>query len=737
MKTKILVIVALFTAWSVRAQNISITAVDVPTNDAYIQYVEPQGLIPGLAGTNVTWAFTGLQTLKKDTIKWRNPAATPFVNQFSGATVVSNYATLYRHAYDLPTLVPHLPKDLFDLGYLEAGANGLYQMGNATKARMIILPATNDTLWLSEQISVSNPTPELVVPFPLEYGKTELGLHYRYVAKGVRTNGAGVYDSITIVRNIHKNFFADASGGLITPVRAYGNVVRLRTSIDGYDSLYVRNMLTNEHTAMRLSEYHPTVYSWFAQDLGAQKQWEVFRLTTTPNGAIEAFYKTDVQPLLNFTVPGVEVMQNAGVIKAEVRLSNPDYSRTINVRYTTEIQPITAEPGIDFLHSNGTLTFAPGDTLGYIPLTILEDSIMEDRKFFLLRINTPENADIGATDTYVIGINDSNRPSIRFSHKDTIFSELSDVAYVPVYMNYLLDSPVELYLSTEARTAQPGRDYVHFENRLFTLPAYTNKIFVPVQIIDNGFLEPARDFVLRINWVSPNAVLSYPDTIRVIISDDDFKPNLQLSKTDTTIYEATNGESNNLILNVRLSYPIVEPITVHYKLVPGTAQPSIDYVDVTEPLTFLPGETLKTFKVRILNNLKNQPNRRTFTIELANNTPNSQLGFMQKCLVTILDNDPIPTDTTQNPAISRDELKAKLNFALYPNPTQGILSTTMLEGLKGIAAYDINGRVLSLSYRNGVDNRLYIDLSGHPNGVYYLQFNTTSGDFTEKVVLTR
>jgi len=307
-----------------QAQNdITVTAEDVPAADVQVAWVEPQALIPDLAGPDVTWAYNAVQTTRRDTLKWRDPATTPFVNQFSTSTVVSNFATYYRSAFDLPSLVPHIPKDLFDFGYLRAQNDGLYLLGNATPYREIVLPQSNDTLILFEQTSNTAPIEELVVPFPLAYGKTDLNLTYRYEIHGLRKRATGGVDTITIVRTLSKNFYADAYGKLITPDRNYARVVRLRTGIDGTDSMYVKSPFAGENQAIRLAAYHPIIYSWFADDIGTQKQWEVFRLVTTAEGTVQAYYKTDSLPLVYFKSTGKEVIQNAGVIPIEVRLSYP------------------------------------------------------------------------------------------------------------------------------------------------------------------------------------------------------------------------------------------------------------------------------------------------------------------------------------------------------------------------------------------------------------------------------
>ena len=70
-----------------------------------------------------------------------------------------------------------------------------------------------------------------------------------------------------------------------------------------------------------------------------------------------------------------------GELLFPVTLSNPG-SETVVLSYTTAAD--TAEEGTDYEPASGTLSFTPGETSGTIPVTVLDDTLLEPREESLL-----------------------------------------------------------------------------------------------------------------------------------------------------------------------------------------------------------------------------------------------------------------------------------------------------------------------------------------------------------------
>jgi hypothetical protein len=84
-----------------------------------------------------------------------------------------------------------------------------------------------------------------------------------------------------------------------------------------------------------------------------------------------------------------------------VRLSAPF---TANVTVSYAVTGGTATSGLDYTLIPGTLTFAPGETVKNISLTIINDSVVEPDETVIIALSAPTNATLGSivTHTYTI-----------------------------------------------------------------------------------------------------------------------------------------------------------------------------------------------------------------------------------------------------------------------------------------------------------------------------------------------
>jgi chitinase len=69
-----------------------------------------------------------------------------------------------------------------------------------------------------------------------------------------------------------------------------------------------------------------------------------------------------------------------------VFLSRPS-TTTLNVSFQTT--PGSAHTGSDFQNRNGTLSFAPGETVKTITVNIVGDTLEEDQETFTVGLNSP------------------------------------------------------------------------------------------------------------------------------------------------------------------------------------------------------------------------------------------------------------------------------------------------------------------------------------------------------------
>jgi uncharacterized repeat protein (TIGR01451 family) len=104
---------------------------------------------------------------------------------------------------------------------------------------------------------------------------------------------------------------------------------------------------------------------------------------------------TAVPPPSLFLGDAMVTEGDSGITNAAfpVRLFPPS-TQIVSVAFTTI--PITAQPGLDYVPTNGTLTLAPGATNGTIYVAVLGDTLNESNETFQLELSAPQDALIGA-----------------------------------------------------------------------------------------------------------------------------------------------------------------------------------------------------------------------------------------------------------------------------------------------------------------------------------------------------
>jgi hypothetical protein len=112
-------------------------------------------------------------------------------------------------------------------------------------------------------------------------------------------------------------------------------------------------------------------------------------------------------------------------------------------------------------------------------------------------------------------------------------------------------------------------------------------------------------------------------------------PTVRFNKAEYSVAE--NGASAPI--SVTLSAASGLTVTVDYAASDGTAIGGVDYTPVSGTLAFVPGETLKTFNVPVLDNGIDEIGR---TVNLAMSNPlNAHLGTPNVATITVLEDDPV------------------------------------------------------------------------------------------------
>ncbi len=100
---------------------------------------------------------------------------------------------------------------------------------------------------------------------------------------------------------------------------------------------------------------------------------------------------------------------------------------------------------------------------------------------------------------------------------------------------------------------------------------------------------------------------------------------------------------------------------------------------------------------------------------------------------TISDNVIVDGDELVNINLTLTNISEYQNsqILIYPNPSSGIFNVRTFEKLSSIIITDITGKtILTIEYVP-----FHIDLSNHPKGMYFIQVETESSIYTQKLII--
>lgn len=429
------------------------------------------------------------------------------------------------------------------------------------------------------------------------------------------------------------------------------------------------------------------------------------------------------QPMVNFGQASFRFYEHAGTIRVPVILSHKSDS-LIKVSIVSVSGIGNAQPNVDFKTVTEELIFLPGDSLLYVDCTLLEDSHIEDEEYFMLRISDIDNGIIGDLDFALISIVDNEKPFVKFPAFDTLVPEQEAIINIPVLLEKTLSEAASITVSTTPINARPGKEFIPFQSSV-TIPAGTNSFWIPVQLLDDTYLEDTSAFTISILSSSNNIGIGIPNAMNIIIIDNDFKPNIQfktncnplnpLCNADTVVFEAFGATDNTILFEVNLSYPALEPIHAHIFTTDSSAYANKHYKPVDEFITILPGVQQYKIGIPIINNLQIDATS-IFFLNIGDVSSNCQKGYYTSYRISIKDNDPA--------SIVNGSLQTQ-DMGIFPNPVNDICHLRFLNSkflnLSDISLKIINsaGQAFFLPYTLN-ENGIEIDTKSLFPGIYFV-----------------
>lgn len=293
--------------------------------------------------------------------------------------------------------------------------------------------------------------------------------------------------------------------------------------------------------------------------------------------------------------------------------------------------------GIDYTLNPGVLTFSPGQTEKFIPLTITNDSLAESQETVNVLLNYPSRAVLGSPSSYTYTILDDDGPAISqpvagFASVTSTGVENQSPMLVPVVISRASSNEVTVnYTTTAGGSATSGSDYTEVSGTLTFSPGETVKN-ISLPILNDAIAESGKTIVLSLSSPS-NAQLSTASIHTFTLTDDDV-PVVTLAATVPT---ATEGGGSGAFTFYRTG-PTTSALAVSFTRA-GSATSGADFTafSPTTSVTIPAGQSLVNLSVLPVQNLTPEVDE-TVIVTLASGG-GYVIGSPAAATVTIKDDD--------------------------------------------------------------------------------------------------
>lgn len=342
-----------------------------------------------------------------------------------------------------------------------------------------------------------------------------------------------------------------------------------------------------------------------------------------------------------FTSAGYQVNENGLQAAITIRRvggtsgPNPDGSGNTSVQFATT--PGTAVPGVNYSTVNTSVSFPVGEVLETVFVPVIDDNVITSNKTVNLALSNPgAPAVLGdQTNAVLTIVNTDNSFSFSSPNFQVAKNVPTGAATITIVRNGGTTGSATVGFSTTTNgTAVIGTDYTPTNASVTFNPGDTFKT-VLVGINNNGLPEGDRTVtmvmsnILNANVVDPsNAVLTIKDTTFSV-------GQLYLSSTN---YFVNEGDGTATLTVIR-SGGSSGTVSAFYYTTPVTATPGLNYITVSNSVSFADGQTNRTISVPLIDNNVSQGTE-IFNVTLVTNINSGiTLGYPSNASVFIADND--------------------------------------------------------------------------------------------------
>ena|GEM_PF-2414997 len=306
-----------------------------------------------------------------------------------------------------------------------------------------------------------------------------------------------------------------------------------------------------------------------------------------------------------------------------VQLNPSIVGRTLSNAQTLSINYATSggSPGVDYTPTNGTFSWAAGNTADQTFQVGIVNHTGSPRSFNVV-LSIPAGGgggiQLGSYPTAVVPITDPSAPpvsppppppalpTVQFSSSIYSTSDQASIVYLGVTESQGASATV--YYSTHDLTAVAGKDYAGATSYSAAISSGSGTIWIP--LIDDHLVEPDETFSVTLDSVS-YGVLGLPTRAVVTIHDaDTMAPHVTFSSASVL----ENVSTGTAQVTATLSRPYSIPFTAPYQTSNGGAVAPGDYTATAGTLTFAANQTSQPVSIPIINDNDPYEAPKSFTV---------------------------------------------------------------------------------------------------------------------------
>ena len=703
---------------STAASSINTTTVATPTSGAYLQWRPTTSAATSTTGLPTSGVFPmwlKLERVGDSFTSWYSTNGTAWTiagtvnlplgtNALAGLAVCSHVdGTLATGVFDNVSITPSAGGVLEsqDIGFLSAPgsasvSSGTYTLqgsgsdifGTADAFQFMRMPIQGDCVLIARAVSLTNTNSSAKIGLMIRENSSGWARHVYFGAKP----GSGL-------EMINRSTTAATAQGTIVDDVVTGGTL---TFAPGETAKTIPVTITNDKLLERPETIVLTLRNanGAGLDVFSQYTYTIENDDTGPTLPSVGFAATTATGTEDITAPSIIVSLSA------------TSASTVTVDYA--VTGGTATSNTDYTLPSGTLSFAPGELVKTIPLTVIDDTTPEPSETVIITFSNPVGSVVSSSNTHTNTITDNDLPTVTIVATDAIATEgnASDTGTFTISRTGDTTNALTVNFITSG-TATSGADYTALGTSL-TIPAGSSSATLTVATINDSTVEANETVIVTL---SANAayVIGSPNAATVTIMDDD--TNIVNIVATTPNASETGPTAGKFTVTRTGNY--TGAITVNLTI-GGTATNTTDYATLASTVTIPANQTSAVLTITPVNDSLIEGAEQV-VVSISTGT-NYVAGAQNFATVIIADNDVAPTLFISNPTTKAVQLPSNTGLQLGVTASDDGLPSPL---------------IITWSQFSGPGTAVFSDIhSATPtvtfpvNGIYILHASAYDGLFT-------